>query len=140
MYATRVLINVDIPETHNFSASFSKDDNNALANALLSSPLTTPATIEEPFVGTPVVPIDELYRAIDKRTYCLIAYVLKVDTERGWWYELCRKCAKKVTPDGLGYSCVKYEVLIPSCQIRYIIWIFTCSYYLYLNSKNPLKY
>jgi len=122
MYATRLLINPDIAVAREFASKLQPTEFRVPCNATLSSPLLSPVDAEDPFVDVPVVPIDELYGAIDNGVHCVIARVLKVDTDKGWFYESCKKCAKKVTPDGSGYSCEKCEMFVSSCQIRFIFY------------------
>lgn len=118
MYATRLLINPDISVAREFASNLRPSEFRIPCNASLSSPHLSPVDPEDPFVGTSVVPINELYGSVDNGVHCVIARVLKVDTDKGWFYESCKKCAKKVIPDGSGYSCEKCEMFVSSCQIR----------------------
>lgn len=118
MYDTHLLINPDIPVTNEFNSKLKPTEFRIPDNATLSSPHISLADPYDPFSGTPVVPIDELYCAIDKSIFCVIACVLKVDTDRGWFYESCKKCAKKVEPDGSGYSCEMRSVRCLCLHVR----------------------
>nr|CAD1824598.1 unnamed protein product [Ananas comosus var. bracteatus] len=42
----------------------------------------------------------------EKKKSCVcvtLATILSVETERGWYYNSCKKCSKKVIPDGTGF-------------------------------------
>ncbi|XP_054793461.1 uncharacterized protein LOC129322577 [Prosopis cineraria] len=54
---------------------------------------------------------------------CVIyAEVVSVDTERGWYYIGCQKCAKKVLPDGDGFYCDKCNEFVKSVSPRFRVW------------------
>ncbi|XP_054808645.1 uncharacterized protein LOC129310753 [Prosopis cineraria] len=49
-------------------------------------------------------------------------FVESVDTERGWYYIGCQKCAKKVLPDGDGFYCDKCNEFVKSVSLRFRVW------------------
>lgn len=47
--------------------------------------------------------------------------VVNVETERGWYYNSCKICSKKVTPDGSGYYCEKCDDIVSSDVPRFMV-------------------
>lgn len=38
--------------------------------------------------------------------------ILSLETDHGWFYNVCVKCTKKVTPDGIGFFCKKCDKIM----------------------------
>jgi len=110
-YATRVLMNIDIPLFKEFKDSLGPDD--------LMIPNSTSSKNATSLSGETVVHVNDLYEASDQTICSIIATVLKVDTDLGWFYEACKKCSSKVNPSGRGFHCDKCFQLYPSCQLKY---------------------
>jgi len=118
MYSTRVIINDPHPTFEEFLATFLPEQIGGSDSRILLSPNHFASAHDDGGFGDVVVSIIDLYEKEDKSEHCIVAEILKVDTDGGWWYESCTRCAKKVIRDGRGYSCDKCNVLYPTCRIR----------------------
>lgn len=110
-YETRVLMNIDIPLFKDFIASLESND--------LMTPNSTASNSETYVLGVSVVHVNDLYEAVDQTVCSIIATVLKVDADMGWYYESCKRCSSKVTLVGRGSHCDKCFLLYPNCLTRY---------------------
>ncbi|KAF7812720.1 Retrovirus-related Pol polyprotein from transposon TNT 1-94 [Senna tora] len=81
MYATRILINSDVEEITQFHERLLPEDRNTMFNRAL---LTT-SPIEAAFSKWALSPIDLLQHSGNSDAICVIAQVLQVNKEKGWY-------------------------------------------------------
>ncbi|KAF7808274.1 replication protein A 70 kDa DNA-binding subunit B-like [Senna tora] len=77
---------------------------------------TSSVTIEEDLLNITVPKkIVDLSRSSNDSTSCVIlATVLGIGTNKGWYYNSCKKCTKKVIPDGSSFICEKCQNIVSS--------------------------
>ncbi|KAF7822124.1 replication protein A 70 kDa DNA-binding subunit [Senna tora] len=81
--------------------------------------MTTTTPQEAAFAGYPLSSVDELYQSGDKAIVCILANVIQVNKDRGWFYNACKKCGKKVDPDGPIFWCHSCKGLVNQATIKY---------------------
>lgn len=110
MYATRLIMNAETPLFQNFVAALNPEE--------LLSPSATASNGDLSFAGVPYVSVNELYDAEDNTIFCIVATVLKVDTDNGWFYPSCKRCSVKIKSDGKGFNCDRCFQFYSSCVNR----------------------
>jgi len=114
MYATRVFINADIPEIKDFHEGLDATDRTPPAELPKDGSVNTVGNGGvDPFMEMPGRFITDLYHAPDKSVVCLVASVMYVNSDKGWYYESCKKCSRKVDPDGNIFYCKECNMLVP---------------------------
>ncbi|KAF7828021.1 replication protein A 70 kDa DNA-binding subunit D-like [Senna tora] len=119
MYATRVMINSDIEEIRQFHQGLQPEDLTSPMNRTGHITMTTTTPQEAAFAGYPLSSVDELYQSGDKAIVCILANVIQVNKDRGWFYNACKKCGKKVDPDGPIFWCHSCKGLVNQATIKY---------------------
>jgi len=49
----------------------------------------------------------------------VLGTILSIESNKGWFYNSCKKCKKKVVPDGEGFYCEKCSDLVESVLPRF---------------------
>lgn len=83
-------------------------------------PSKNAACYDEVFEGLEVRDINSLFVLSNQSSVCIIASVLCVNNDSLWYYEGCKKCAKKVDPDGKIWHYNNYRMNVHSPVIRYV--------------------
>ncbi|KAF7814842.1 replication protein A 70 kDa DNA-binding subunit-like isoform X1 [Senna tora] len=109
MYASLILINLDAPELQEFHENMQPDDLISPVNCSSSKPVKTTSPIDDAFFGRNSTTISELLVAADESVHCVVVSVVKINAKKGWYYESCMKCFKKLEPDGAIWYCNKCE-------------------------------
>ncbi|KAF7832936.1 replication protein A 70 kDa DNA-binding subunit B-like [Senna tora] len=97
MYATRILINSEVEEITQFHEGLPPEDRNTPFNPVVGRALLTASPIEIAFSGWALSPVDLLQHSGNGDVICVIAQVLQVNKEKGWYYDACHKCQKNGT-------------------------------------------
>ncbi|KAF7811771.1 replication protein A 70 kDa DNA-binding subunit B-like [Senna tora] len=106
-YSTRLLINPQLKECQDFLSS-------QISNS------SSVAVEEDLLTLTVAKKIDELgYSCADINSCVILGTVLSIDTGKGWYYNSCRKCKKKVIPDVDGFFCKMCGNLVDSVVPRF---------------------
>ncbi|KAF7812549.1 replication protein A 70 kDa DNA-binding subunit B-like [Senna tora] len=95
MYATRILINSDVEKITQFHEGLLPEDLNTPFNLVVGRALLTTSPIEATFSRWALSPVDLLQHSGNGDAICVIAQVLQVNKEKGWYYDACHKCQKK---------------------------------------------
>ncbi|KAF7812732.1 replication protein A 70 kDa DNA-binding subunit D-like [Senna tora] len=85
MYATRILINSDVEEITQFHERLLPEDRNTMFNPVVGRALLTTSPIEAAFSKWALSPVDLLQHSGNSDTICVIAQVLQVNKEKGWY-------------------------------------------------------
>ncbi|KAF7839547.1 replication factor A protein 1-like [Senna tora] len=83
--------------------------------------LITSSPLEATFSCYPLSPVDELYHSGDGTVLCILAQVLQINNDKGWYYDAYRKCFKKVEHDGLIFYYHKCQTLVNQATTKYKI-------------------
>ncbi|KAF7807336.1 hypothetical protein G2W53_039497 [Senna tora] len=88
--------------------------NNSLARKIpkVKKSIVSTSPLEAAFSGWALSYISDLSFAGDGSVHFILASVIKVNDERGWFYEACKICAKKLEPDGTVLLQYKIELMI----------------------------
>ncbi|KAF7814838.1 3-oxo-Delta(4,5)-steroid 5-beta-reductase-like [Senna tora] len=73
------------------------------------------------FMDMSITSISNLFIADDESANCIVASVLKVNTDKGWYYDACKKCFNKLDTDGAIFYCTKCETSVPTLEARFKI-------------------
>ncbi|KAF7824067.1 replication protein A 70 kDa DNA-binding subunit A-like [Senna tora] len=119
MYATRILINADVEEISQFHEGLLPEDLNTLFKTPVSYSLILTSPIEAAFSGFVLSPVVDQQNSGDGAMICILAHVLQVNKDKGWCYDVCKKCFKKLEPDGEIFYCHKCENLVNTSTKRY---------------------
>ncbi|KAF7835738.1 replication protein A 70 kDa DNA-binding subunit C-like [Senna tora] len=119
MYATRMYINSDLEEVLHFHQCLQPEDMTSPINPNGTTSMVIASPIDGSFTGVPLIPVDEIHHRADGSVSCIIAQVVGINSEKGWYYDACKKCAKKLDPDGSIFFCNKCQVLVNACTTRY---------------------
>ncbi|KAF7835851.1 replication protein A 70 kDa DNA-binding subunit C-like [Senna tora] len=85
MYATRILINSDVEEITQFHKGLLPEDRNTPFNPFVGCALLTTSPTEAAFSGLALSPVDLLQHSGNGDVICVIAQVLQVNKEKGWY-------------------------------------------------------
>ncbi|KAF7812745.1 Retrovirus-related Pol polyprotein from transposon TNT 1-94 [Senna tora] len=85
MYATRILINSDVEEITQFHERLLPEDRNTMFNPVVGRALLTTSPIEAAFSKWVLSPVDLLQHSGNSDAICVIAQVLQVNKEKGWY-------------------------------------------------------
>ncbi|KAF7832395.1 replication protein A 70 kDa DNA-binding subunit B-like [Senna tora] len=85
MYATRILINSEVEEITQFHEGLLREDRNTSFNPVVGRALLTTSPIEAAFSGWALSPVDLLQNSGNGDVICVIAQVLQVNKEKGWY-------------------------------------------------------
>ncbi|KAF7815599.1 replication protein A 70 kDa DNA-binding subunit D-like [Senna tora] len=121
MHATRILINEDLDEFRQFGDNLHPTDIKSPLNRSSSSSVLSSSPCVDPFAAMSVTSISDLFIADDESVHCIVASVLKVNTDKGWYYDACKKCFKKLDTDGAIFYCSKCETSVPIPEARFRI-------------------
>ncbi|KAF7827147.1 replication protein A 70 kDa DNA-binding subunit B-like [Senna tora] len=122
LYSTRLLINPQLKECQDFLSRISEVRGTISSNVSQISNSSSVAVEEDLLTLTVAKKIDELgYSCADINSCVILGTVLSIDTAKGWYYNSCRRCKKKVIPDGDGFFCEKYGNLVDSVVPRFKI-------------------
>nr|CAD1843520.1 unnamed protein product [Ananas comosus var. bracteatus] len=98
-----MMINTDISEILEFK---NKIVSGELSQSMVLSEISTQSTISltDDFLNVSQKKTLAEIQECQQPCVCVtLATVLSVETERGWYYNSCKKCSKKVIPDGTGF-------------------------------------
>ncbi|KAF7826291.1 replication protein A 70 kDa DNA-binding subunit C-like [Senna tora] len=125
MHATRILINEDLEE---FMGFHDQDSGSNLRSPLLGSSSSSVKSVSryaDPFNAVSFSCISELLLFADESVHCIVGSVLKVNTEKAWFYNACTKCKSKVEEDGesfYGNHCsTPMSTAIPRFRIELVV-------------------
>ena len=116
MYATRVLINLETNEFKEFRESLMDADQFNVVTPKGSTDKASPS--DDPFVGVDGCFVSDLFSAKHQSVCCVVASVMYVNNDRGWFYSSCRRCNSKVDPDGNMFYCSKCKMQVPVAVYR----------------------
>ncbi|KAF7801515.1 replication protein A 70 kDa DNA-binding subunit-like [Senna tora] len=116
MFASRMFVNADIPEITEFISGLHPDELSSPINQSLLNSAVPPSPLESAFSDWSLSSIQDFYHAADSTVYVILASVLKVNVERGWYYDSCKKCKCKLEPD---FYCTKCDCLVHASTCRY---------------------
>ncbi|KAF7841217.1 replication protein A 70 kDa DNA-binding subunit B-like [Senna tora] len=85
MYATHILINSDVQEITQFHEGLLPEDRNTPFNPIVGRALLTTSPIEAAFSGWALSPVDLLQHFGNGDVICVIAQILQVNKENGWY-------------------------------------------------------
>ncbi|KAF7841485.1 replication protein A 70 kDa DNA-binding subunit B-like [Senna tora] len=85
MDATRILINSEVEEITQFHEGLLPEDRNTPFNPVVGRALLTTSPIEAAFSGWALSPVDLLQHFRNGDVICVIAQVLQVNKEKGWY-------------------------------------------------------
>lgn len=77
-YATRVLMNIDIPLFNEFMLTLAPDE--------MMTPNSTTSNVDTAANGSNVIQVNELYDQVDQSICSVVAVVIKVESDMGWFY------------------------------------------------------
>ncbi|KAF7824052.1 uncharacterized protein G2W53_022196 [Senna tora] len=103
-----------------FEDSLAKSDLKSPLNGKSSSSLKFASPYYDHFSTSEITSISELLIAVDDSIHCIVGTILKVNTDKGWYYESCQKCFRKLEVDGAIFYCTKCEnsVSTPIARFR----------------------
>ncbi|KAF7841889.1 replication protein A 70 kDa DNA-binding subunit A-like [Senna tora] len=119
MYATRILINSEVEEITQFHEGLLPEDRNTPFNLVVGRALLTTSPIEAAFSGLALSLVDLLQHSGNGDVICVIAQVLQVNKEKGWYYDACHKCQKKMELDGAIFFCHTCSKVVNTSIKRY---------------------
>ncbi|KAF7841443.1 replication protein A 70 kDa DNA-binding subunit C-like [Senna tora] len=112
MYASRMLNNFDIEEIVQLCDELLSDELASPVNLNIHNSSIASSPLEAVFAGWSLSSINDLNFAGDVDVLCILATVLKVNSERGWFYGSCKRCAKKLEPKSAMFYCNKSKCLV----------------------------
>ncbi|KAF7827286.1 replication protein A 70 kDa DNA-binding subunit D-like [Senna tora] len=112
MYVSRMLINSEIEEIIQFRDGLLPEEMNAPILPSIQNSGVTSLPSESTFAGWNLSSINDLNNAGDGQVLCILASFLKVNAERGWFYDSCKRCTKKLEPDCEMFYCNKFETIV----------------------------
>ncbi|KAF7808391.1 replication protein A 70 kDa DNA-binding subunit B-like [Senna tora] len=121
MHDTRILINEDLDEFRQFGYNLHPTDIKSPLNGSSSSSVLSSSPCDDPFAAMSVTSISDLFIADNESVHCIVASVLKVNTDKGLYYDACKKCFKKLDTDGEIFYCTKCETSVPTPEARFRI-------------------
>ncbi|KAF7826707.1 replication protein A 70 kDa DNA-binding subunit B-like [Senna tora] len=92
-FGTRVMPTVDDPKIHKYGFEW-----------VTAESITSGNAYEKTLVVS-LSCISELLYSADESVHCTIGSVLKVNTDKAWFYNACTKCKRKVEEDGESFYC-----------------------------------
>ncbi|KAF7820697.1 replication protein A 70 kDa DNA-binding subunit D-like [Senna tora] len=121
MFATRFFINSDVNELIEFRQGLQPQKLASPVNPNLNISGAIMSPLNAAFNGLPLSLIDDLYHSGDRAVVCILVEVLQVNNDRGWFYDACKWCAKKLEPDGAIFFCNKCQGLVNTSTSRFKI-------------------
>ncbi|KAF7810577.1 hypothetical protein G2W53_037320 [Senna tora] len=100
-----------IPEINEFISELHPEELSSPINQSLLNSDVPPSPIEAAFYDWSLSSIQDFYHATDSTVYVILASVLKVNVERGSYYDSCKKCMKQKLLT-VYYSKYNVELLI----------------------------
>ncbi|KAF7826882.1 replication protein A 70 kDa DNA-binding subunit D-like [Senna tora] len=122
MYASRLLINTEIEEIMHFCDALQPDELTSPIILINNNDGRALSPIEAAFAGWTISSIHDLQFTGDGKLLCILASVLKVIPNRGWFYDSCKKCAKKLEADGTVFYCSKCDTMVNASTNRASNW------------------
>ncbi|KAF7812819.1 replication protein A 70 kDa DNA-binding subunit B-like [Senna tora] len=113
MYASRMFINADIEEIRAFHDALQPEELTILVN-LNNNPMVAASPLQATFDGCALSNVYDLYSTGDGDVLVFLASVLKLNSDKGWFYDSCKKCAKKIEPNGPSFYCTKCDSMVHS--------------------------
>ncbi|KAF7826478.1 replication protein A 70 kDa DNA-binding subunit B-like [Senna tora] len=134
MHATRIMINEDIDDFRNFGENLPLGQITNPLNGSSSSSLRSASPNDDPFSSMSVTCISDLLLA--DTTHCIAGTVLKLNIARGWFYDSCYKCHKKLDRDEAIFFCPKCKKSLPNTVARYRIELGTAIIIIFDNDAT----
>ncbi|KAF7831927.1 replication protein A 70 kDa DNA-binding subunit B-like [Senna tora] len=105
MHATRILINEKLEEFMVFHDQVTGSNLRSPLIGSSSSSIKSVSCYADSFNSVSISCISELFLSADDSVHCIIGSVLKVNTDKAWFYNACTKCKMKVEEDGERFYC-----------------------------------
>ncbi|KAF7826884.1 replication protein A 70 kDa DNA-binding subunit B-like [Senna tora] len=105
MHATLILIHEKLEEFMGFHDHVTESNLKSLLIGSSSSSVISVSRYADPFTAVSITCIGELLLSVDESVHCIIGIVLKVNTDKAWFYNGCTKCKRKVEEDGETFYC-----------------------------------
>ncbi|KAF7835742.1 replication protein A 70 kDa DNA-binding subunit B-like [Senna tora] len=121
MYSTHILINADVEEISQFYEGLQPEELNTPFNHMARSAVMITSPIEAAFSSFSLSPMEDLEHSSNGNIICICALVLQVNKDKGWFYDACKKCQKKLEPDGAIFFCHYCSGLVNTSTKRYKI-------------------
>ncbi|KAF7812507.1 replication protein A 70 kDa DNA-binding subunit B-like [Senna tora] len=125
MHETRVLINEDLEDFRGFHDQISGTNLKSLLIGSSSSSDKSVSRYADPFNSVSLSCISELLLSADESVHYIIGSVLKVNTDKAWFYNACTKCKRKVEEDGESFYCnycsAPMSTAIPRFRIELVV-------------------
>ncbi|KAF7821875.1 replication protein A 70 kDa DNA-binding subunit C-like [Senna tora] len=125
MHATHILINEKLEEFMGFHEHVSGSNLKSSLIGSSSSSVKYVSSYVDPFTAVSITCISELLLSADESVHCIIETVLKVNTDKAWFYNACIKCKRKVEEDGETFYCNYYATpmttVIPRFRLELVV-------------------
>ncbi|KAF7807996.1 replication protein A 70 kDa DNA-binding subunit C-like [Senna tora] len=125
MHATRVLSNEDLKDFRGLHDQVSGTNLKSPLIGSSSSSVKYVSRYADPFNSVSLSCISELLLSVDESVHCIIGSVLKVNTDKAWFYNSCTKCKRKVEEDGESFYCnycsAPMSTAIPRFRIEMVV-------------------
>ncbi|XP_056687828.1 replication protein A 70 kDa DNA-binding subunit B-like [Spinacia oleracea] len=123
LFATKILVNEDIPEMNEFKKSIADGDCHSSRLTHLSSQ-SSHSISDEFLVLSERIQLDEICKQNKECSCVVLASIISIETETKWYYNSCKLCNKKVDYEGgEKFWCSKYDSHVKSAPPRYKVTV-----------------